>query len=102
VRVPVCAGVELGALRARGFGLAQPTTSHALWVALPVRTGVIVELSSRWRVFVEAEAAPVLVRPGVRVRGLATGYRAGPISARLSCGLEFALGAARGKLATGQ
>lgn len=92
VYVPLCGGVELGVVRGRGFGIPSPATDHALWVALLVRTGVHVELARRWAVFVDAEAAPVLVRPGVRVRGLGTGYRAGPLSGRLWAGLELAVG----------
>lgn len=92
LRVPLCVGLEAGALRGRGIGIARPATDHALWIALPVRAGVQIELAPRGSVFVDAEAAPLLVRPGVRLRGVSTGYRAGPLSARLWAGVELTFG----------
>jgi hypothetical protein len=93
----VCGGIEGGALRTRGFGITAPQTRHAMWLAVPVRAGLIVALPRRIGLFAELEGAPLLIRPGARVRGLPLGYRAGPVSARALIGIEVRLGEARGE-----
>jgi hypothetical protein len=93
----VCGGLEGGAVRTRGFGIAAPQTRHAMWLALPVRAGLIVALPRRIGLFAELEGAPLLIRPGARVRGLPLAYRAGPVSARALIGVELRLGEAGGE-----
>jgi hypothetical protein len=41
VRVPVCGGAEVGAIRGRGFGPIRHDTVHKLWLALVAGAGVV-------------------------------------------------------------
>jgi hypothetical protein len=90
--IPLCVGVEFGVMVARGFGIRRPETSRTSWVAIPVRTGSVVGLTRHIGLFVEFEAAPLVIRPGARVVGLPLVYRVGPISARVWAGVEIRLG----------
>lgn len=91
VELPLCAGVELGDLRALGTGLEQPATVDALWVALTggarprwvatprLAVGGALDLVAplRRHRFATAEAGPV--------------HEVAPIGARLGLHLELRL-----------
>ena len=55
-----CGGVELGALRARGFGVPDRRLDHALWVGATLGAGLVARLSARVRLVVEPQ---LLVSP---------------------------------------
>ncbi|HWB74783.1 MAG TPA: hypothetical protein VG755_07500 [Nannocystaceae bacterium] len=93
VSVPLCVGVEVGAMRGAGELARFASTEHGLWVAPTIGTGVRV---GRGRVaFVgRGEVAIAAQRPAFDVDGTTRPigvFLPAPVSARLWLGVEFRL-----------
>lgn len=88
VEIPVCAGVELGRMRARSFGVTDDGVGRSLWVAVPVDAAVVWAPIPWLALRVGPEVAVVLRRPRFHVRDLDELFRAAPAAVRLIGGIE--------------
>lgn len=91
VELPVCAGVELGAMYGRGVGLGRPRTSWRAWAAIDVGPAIAWEARPWFALWAESTAVFALLRPGFRVEDVGSLYRAPVASARVVAGVEFRL-----------
>lgn len=93
ISIPLCVGIEIGAMRGAGEQVDRPSTEHGLWVAPTIGTGVRV---GRGRVaFVgRGEVAIAAQRPAFDLTGSSGPvgvFLPAPVSARLWLGVEFRL-----------
>jgi hypothetical protein len=89
LRLPLCVGVELGALRATGFGTERRFTTDRLFAAIVLGPALRLPLLDPLFAWLELDALLVIARPGYRMRNLATLYRPDPAAARALMGLEL-------------
>ena len=87
-----CGGFELGALRARGFGVRDRRLDHALWASATLGAGLVARLSPRARLVVEPQ---LLVSPSRSTIRFETPpdpiHRAPAVTGRLSLTLLIGL-----------
>ncbi|MDC0669810.1 hypothetical protein [Nannocystis radixulma] len=92
VELPLCVGVELGALVVSGFGFGGARAVRTLWAAAELQPGVVWRFARR----VALWGAPALVVPITRdsfaVDPLPPLFRVGPAGLRVAVGLEVHLG----------
>ncbi len=92
VEFPVCAGVELARIDARGFGAPANFETRDIWVAAAIAPGVI-WLPEPWLgLFVGTDWFIALRRPGIDGQDRPELHRAGVVALRVSVGLEIRLG----------
>lgn len=91
VELPVCAGVELGGLRARAPELRDETARNYPWIAPRARIGVRVLLGRGVGIWTAAEGAVPLAQAVLSVGGAADPvvWRTQPASLRVMLGLDF-------------
>lgn len=94
VRVPLCAGVDGGAVLARGHGagLSIGGTARAPWAAVIVQPGVALRVAPWFSVWLAFEGAISLYRPRFRFEGMAAGedlFVVGPFAPRGFVGIEL-------------
>lgn len=94
VRVPLCAGVDAGAVLARGHGagLSIGGTARAPWAAVIVQPGVALRVAPWLSLWLAFEGAISLHRPRFRFEGMAPGedlFVVGPFGPRGFVGLEL-------------
>lgn len=87
-----CGGLELGALRARGFGVSDRRLDHALWASATLGAGLVARLSPRMRLVVEPGLLVSPSRSTVRFESPPDPiHRAPAVTGRLSLTLLFGL-----------
>ncbi len=83
-RLDVCGGLELGTLRAAGFGVPDARVDHALWATATAGVGVSVALHPLVRLSFEPQLLVAVARPEVRFETPTTPiHRAPPLGARV-------------------
>jgi hypothetical protein len=85
---PICAGLEFGAMRGRGFGVTQPRSARMLYVAVPVDANLVWAPIPRVGLLVGAGASPAVVRPSYGLEAAGPLFRAGPVALRVVVGVE--------------
>jgi hypothetical protein len=93
VSVPLCVGIELGAMRGAGEQARDADTKHGLWIAPTIGTGVRVG-RGRIAFVARGEVAIAAQRPAFDLtgeRGPIAVFLPAPVSARLWLGVEFRL-----------
>jgi hypothetical protein len=91
VELPICAGIELGVMRGRGFGVSEAYTSDQLWAAAVLAPALRVPLFGPVSAWIELRGLAVLARPRYHVRNLDVLYEPERFAVRAMAGLEFAL-----------
>lgn len=89
IEIPLCGGIEIGAMRGRSFGVANDGDASSLFAALPIETGVIVSPIPRVGLVVLAGLAPTLRRPSFHLRDRDPLFVAGALGVRLVAGVEL-------------
>jgi hypothetical protein len=90
VELPVCAGVELGAMRGEGVGLPVATSDRIPWLAVLAEARALWVPIPRLAVGVQLGLAAPLLTARFRVRGLAEDlHRAAPAAFRGALALEL-------------
>lgn len=85
---PICAGLEFGAMRGRGFGVTQPRQARTLYAAAPVDANLVWAPIPRVGLLVGVGASPTLVRPSYGLEAAGPLFRAGPLALRVVVGVE--------------
>lgn len=88
LELPVCAGLELGAMRARSFGVTDNGAAAAVFAALPVDVALVWAPIPRVGLVAGAGVSPTLRRPSFHVRDLDRLFVAGPLALRVVLGVE--------------
>lgn len=88
VVLPICAGFELGVMRAVGFGTAQTRASDQLWAAVVIGPALRWHLVGPMSLWLEGEALLALNRPEFHFRNLPLLYKPEPAAAQGWAGLE--------------
>lgn len=89
LELPICAGVELGVMRGRSFGVQEGGSARSLFVAIPIDANLIWSPIPRVGLLAGAGAAAGLLRPSFHLRDQAPLFRAGPIGLRVVAGVEL-------------
>ena len=93
--VPLCAGVEAGASRNRGYGFRTASTGHTPWAAGVFSPSLIWRVHSHVGLVLGAQLWIALVRPQIVSSGDAgpqeTIYEVPPVGGRATLGVEFRL-----------
>lgn len=93
VEIPVCAGVEVGGLRAFGPDLLANNPRNYPWIAPRARLGLRVLLGRGVGIWTAAEGAVPLAKAELHVRGVANQdqlvWSTQPASLRVMLGLDF-------------
>jgi hypothetical protein len=90
VELPLCAGVQLGAMSGRSHGVARPRLGRLPWIALEGAVGIIVLPTPRVGIRLDVRGAAALVQPGFSVDGEQL-HRARPGAIASTLGLELRL-----------
>ncbi len=88
---PVCAGIELGAMRGIGVGAPNPTLRTGFWGAGEGRVGLRYPDGAPVALAVDAQGYGVFQRPAFRLSGSDSVYRAGPGGFRALVGMDVRL-----------
>ena len=86
--VAACAGAEAGVLRGEGFGVKNPASGTAPWVAGLVAADLSVPIAEPVSLRVRLEALAPIVRERFVLDGLGEVHRAAPVAGRLMAGPE--------------
>ena len=89
--LPVCLGVELGVMRAEGFGAQMTDISHSLWGAIALGPALRLPVTQTVSLWLGADELVSFLRPGFNVRNLGTFYTAPLESTRIWAGCELRL-----------
>jgi hypothetical protein len=90
LQLPICGGLELGAVHGEGFGPAvQSQSSTQLWVALVPSVAVLWSPRPWVGLYARVEAALSVRRPAVHLDGIGEVYRVGAVGASGSIGVEM-------------
>jgi hypothetical protein len=84
----LCGGLEVGSQRGRAFGVAQPSSGEALWLAGALLGRVRGDLGGRFGLSATAGALVPALRPEFVIDGLGTVFRTSPIGFRAAVGAE--------------
>jgi len=84
-----CVRAEGGLAIGRGFGIAEPETSHNLWGAAFVGLSIRQPSTDRLGAWLALEGGVPFVRPNYVIEELGTVFRAGPLLGRVSFGLAW-------------
>ncbi|NOY90051.1 MAG: hypothetical protein GXP55_02495 [Deltaproteobacteria bacterium] len=84
--------LEIGALWARGGGVAFPGRGRAAWVAAGLGLGAQLDVGRGFALVAHADAFVPLNRPLFVIDGVGSVYRPGSVSLRASLGLAFHFG----------
>jgi hypothetical protein len=85
---PLCAGVELGAMVARGLGVEKAAVQRSLWAAATVGGAAAWQPVRAIALWAQVDAVVPLVRPGFAVGGLGSLFRAPAAGVQGFFGLE--------------
>ncbi len=97
VEVPLCLGVELGSMRATGFGVDDGRSPRSLWAALTPGLAVLVSPRSWLGLGVWLDVPVAVARPRFEVAGGGEVWRAGAAGLRAGLGVEVRIPARRGR-----
>lgn len=102
LEIPLCAGIELGALDGEGRGLLSPERQRRLWVALVAAPSLRWSFSEAVALWIGGELAVPLVAPTyvVDVTGSTAdivAHRASPVTGRVLVGFEVRLSPQRSR-----
>ena len=89
--LPVCLGVELGVMRAEGFGAQMTDTSHSLWGAIVVGPAFRLPVTQTVSLWLGVDELVPFLRPGFNVHNLGTFYTAPEEATRIWAGCELRL-----------
>jgi hypothetical protein len=92
VELPLCAGVELGALVVRGSGFMGARTVRTLWAAVEVQPGAVWRFTRRTALWGSVALVVPLTRDSFAVDPLPELFRNGTVGFRAAVGLEVHLG----------
>ncbi|WP_434418126.1 hypothetical protein [Nannocystis pusilla] len=92
VELPLCAGVELGALVVRGSGFTGARTVRTLWAAAEVQPGVVWRFSRRTALWGSVALVVPITRDSFAIDPLPELFRIGAVGFRAAVGLEVHLG----------
>ncbi len=95
VEIPLCLGVELGSMRATGFGVDDSRTTRSLWAALDLGTGLVIVPTPRLALWLGLDGQLALVRPSFLIINGGEVWRSGPLGLRAWLGVEVRLGMPR-------
>jgi hypothetical protein len=85
----LCGGVEVGMVRARGFGVTDPAEANPIWLSLTPGLLGHWPLSTRLSLRLEAMAGVPLRRPGFDLEPYGEVHRASPVVGRFSVGPQL-------------
>jgi hypothetical protein len=85
---PICGGIELGVMLARGFGTDTTTSSSRLWGGVVVGPALQLQMTRRLALWVEADASLTILRPEFHMRNLDTLYAPPVGGSRAAAGFE--------------
>ncbi len=88
IELPLCAGLESGMVRGRGFGLEPDATARLLWLAAVASGGVTWVANDHFALFGRAELGVPLVLHEFAIARLDTIDRVAPVLGRGLFGLE--------------
>ncbi len=91
VDFPLCAGVEAGQLRARGFGLQVPRRPTAPWLAFPFGAMVMWAPVPRFAFGGGVDAWVAATRPTFEIEDLGPLHTAARVGVRIHAGVELRL-----------
>lgn len=91
LQVPLCGGIEAGAIMGRGVGLAQPKSDSIPWLAAQLRVGLIGMVHPRVGLSIAAEPYVTLLRPAFQVRPVGVLWRPRAAGVRALAGFEIRL-----------
>jgi hypothetical protein len=93
VELPICAGADVGLMRATGRGkaLASSLTSSLLFGALVLSPAIRWPMSARFGLWLGLDAQVAFLRPQFQVRGLPRLYRPDALGAKLLLALEWCI-----------
>ena len=91
LRIPLCAGVDAGALLGRGTGdaLTRPGSAAAPWAGVVLQPGVEVAVSRRVSLWIAVEGVISLYRPSFSVEGTDGVWTAGAGGLRGLLGVQI-------------
>lgn len=89
LRPELCGGFGALYMRAAGFGVAQPSSAHAVYWRALVELGARFTLTSSWSLRFGASLAGVAPRPAFALRNLDTLHRSSPVVGRFVLGVDF-------------
>lgn len=91
LRVPLCAGVDAGAVLGRGTGdaLIDPRSARAPWVGAVLQPGLEWSITPSLSLWLALEGVVSLYRPAFAVEGAARAWTAGPGGLRGLVGLQL-------------
>jgi hypothetical protein len=97
IGVPLCAGIEAGAMiaRGRGEGLASTTTAASRWVAATLSVAVTWRVHRRFSTWLAVEGAVPFGRPRFHVVADADVHEAGPAALVVAIGGEVHFSSSR-------
>jgi hypothetical protein len=95
VAFPLCAGIELGGMRAAAFGTADARTRTLAWVAPELGGATHVQLSRPLALWIGVDGVIPLVRPSFIISSLGELHRTPPFAFQALLGLEIRLDAGR-------
>ncbi|MBL9100371.1 MAG: hypothetical protein JNL82_05410 [Myxococcales bacterium] len=88
VELPICAGLEVGAMYGRGVGLPLTDDGRLPWAALHLTPALLLVPHRRVAVFFAVEGVVALVRPRFVIEEVGAIYRAGGGAVRALVGVE--------------
>lgn len=92
VELPLCAGLELGGMRAESFGVDQARAGTLAWLAVDAGIAVIYRFGAKLGLRLGVDGVVPLLRPGFTVAGLGELHRAAPVGVQGSLGVEVRFG----------
>lgn len=85
---PICAGPELGVMRARGFGVDETASANRLWGGVVVGPALQWRMTRRLSLWVEADLLLTVLTPEFYMRNLSSLYAPSRAGARAAVGFE--------------
>ncbi len=87
VEIPLCAGLEVGAVFGRGVGVDDPRRDQVLWAAALLGPALVIRAHPRLGVVLDGDVAFPLGRPSFELHPYGTVWKAG-IGGRVLIGIE--------------
>lgn len=91
LQVPLCGGLEAGAIVGRGVGLAQPKSDSIPWLAAQLRVGLVGMVHPRVGLSIAAEPYVTLLRPAFQIQPVGVLWRPRTAGIRGIAGFEIRL-----------
>jgi hypothetical protein len=91
LEMPLCLGIQAGAMRGQGFGASGARASTRARLAVALGPALVIPIHGRFSLHAELDAVLVLVRPAFRVRNLGRLYHSDRAGIQGFFGIEMAL-----------